>query len=70
MPRRFSGMTKLALLFVLLSSLPLLAQAREYPYPSEPQYQYPEQTKSKKAMKCPRGQAPFQGKCRIVRTVY
>ena len=44
---------------------------REYPYPAEPQYQYPIQSQRTKAVrKCPRGQALFQGKCRIVRPVY
>ena len=44
---------------------------REYPYPAEPQYQYPIQSQRTKAVrKCQRGHALFQGKCRIVRPVY
>jgi hypothetical protein len=37
----------------------------EYPYPNEPQYQYPRT--DGKDMKCPKGQMPYQGKCRPVR---
>lgn len=37
----------------------------EHPYPNEPQYQYPRT--DGKEMKCPKGQAPYQGKCRMVR---
>ena len=59
-----------ALLVFLASSFPALAQVREYPYPSEPQYQYPVQSRHSKQLKCPKGQAPFQGKCRIIRPVY
>jgi hypothetical protein len=42
---------------------------REYSYPHDPQYQYPPSTTSpgKTKFKCPRGQAPFQGKCQRVR---
>jgi hypothetical protein len=44
---------------------------REYPYPAEPQYQYPIQSQRTKAVRrCPRGQALFQGTRRIVRPVY
>jgi hypothetical protein len=35
----------------------------QYPYPNEPQYQYP--SNSRAQQKCPKGQAPFQGRCRI-----
>ena len=41
----------------------------EYPYPGEPQYQYPRMD-GVKEMKCPKGQQPYQGKCRITRRVY
>jgi hypothetical protein len=37
----------------------------EYAYPNEPQYQYPRT--DGKGMKCPKGQMPYQGKCRPVR---
>ena len=40
---------------------------REYPYPAEPQYQYP---RTDRDMKCPKGQKPFQGKCRKTRPVW
>ena len=44
---------------------------REYPYPAEPQYQYPVQSERlRMTRKCPKGQAVFQGRCRIVRAVY
>jgi len=44
---------------------------REHPYPAEPQYQYPAQDSRARAQrKCPKGQAVFQGRCRIVRPVY
>ena len=68
-----------ALLILLVTALPAAAQSftfgagapREYPYPNEPQYQYPVQTeRPRAARKCPKGQALFQGKCRIVRPVY
>src|SRR5688572_229571 len=42
---------------------------REYPYPAEPQYQYP-RTDGRAEMKCPKGQKPFQGKCRKARPVH
>jgi hypothetical protein len=66
-------------LLLLATALPAAAQgfsagtgaSREYPYPAEPQYQYPVQTERPRvARKCPKGQALFQGKCRIVRPVY
>ncbi len=57
-------------LVLLVAIATAWAQPREYPYPNEPQYQYPMQSNRAKAMKCPRGQAPFQGKCRIIRPVY
>jgi len=38
---------------------------REYPYPNEPQYQYPyRDSRGRDVSRCPRGQAPYQGKCR------
>lgn len=44
---------------------------REYPYPANPQYQYPDQREqARAARRCPKGQALFQGKCRIVRPVH
>jgi hypothetical protein len=64
------------LVILLATLLPAAAQgggltlgsaAREYPYPSEPQYQYPV---TERAKKCPKGQAPYQGKCRVVRAVH
>jgi hypothetical protein len=39
-----------------------------HPYPSEPQYQYPRT--DGKAQRCPKGQAPYQGKCRKIRRPY
>lgn len=43
---------------------------REHPYPAEPQYQYPSTDQRARAQrKCPKGQAVFQGRCRIVRPV-
>jgi hypothetical protein len=39
--------------------------ARDHPYPNEPQYQYPATDSSGRTVnRCPRGQAPYQGKCR------
>jgi len=38
---------------------------RDYPYPNEPQYQYP----GKELRKCPKGFAPYKGKCRAIRWV-
>jgi hypothetical protein len=38
---------------------------RDHPYPNEPQYQYP----GKELRKCPKGFAPWQGKCRKIRWV-
>jgi hypothetical protein len=38
---------------------------RDYPYPNEPQYQYP----GKELRKCPKGFAPYQGRCRKIRWV-
>jgi hypothetical protein len=35
----------------------------QHAYPNEPQYQYP--TNSRTQRKCPKGQALFQGRCRI-----
>lgn len=42
---------------------------RDYPYPNEPQYQYPYPYEGARASasRCPRGQAPYQGRCRLVR---
>ena len=67
------------LMLLLATALPASAQgltigsgqAREYPYPSEPQYQYPmKDSRARTQLKCPKGQAPFQGKCKIIRPVY
>ncbi|MBX9845745.1 MAG: hypothetical protein K2Z80_28470 [Xanthobacteraceae bacterium] len=41
---------------------------RDYPYPNEPQYQYPyTDGRGRIVNRCPRGQAPYQGKCRKIR---
>lgn len=41
---------------------------RNYPYPNEPQYQYPyADGRGRIVNPCPRGQAPYQGKCRKIR---
>jgi len=46
------------------------APPREYPYPSEPQYQYPMMdSRSQGRLKCPKGTKPFQGTCRKWRRV-
>ena len=67
------------LIFILATGVPASAQGlsigsgqpREYPYPAEPQYQYPIQDSRPRAhLKCPKGQAPFQGKCRVARPVH
>jgi len=36
---------------------------RQYTYPNEPQYQYPPDGRAQR--KCPKGQAPYQGQCRV-----
>ena len=48
-----------------------LAQGRttapvpQYPYPAEPQYQYPPMDpRGQSSIKCPKGQKPYQGVCR------
>jgi hypothetical protein len=47
------------------------SKPREYPYPANPQYQYPDQREQPRGVRrCPNGQALFQGKCRIVRPVH
>jgi hypothetical protein len=38
-------------------------QGHQYSYPNEPQYQYPANVRSQR--QCPKGQALFQGRCRI-----
>jgi hypothetical protein len=43
--------------------------AREYPYPAEPQYQYPMMDGRGNRLKCPKGTKPFQGVCRKWRRV-
>jgi len=67
------------LVILLAMTLPAAAEGftsapgtpREYPYPAEPQYQYPVQSERQRVTpKCPKGQAIFQGRCRIVRPVY
>jgi hypothetical protein len=46
------------------------AAPREYPYPAEPQYQYPTTAgRSQDRLKCPKGTKPFQGVCRKWRRV-
>ena len=46
------------------------AAPREYPYPAEPQYQYPTTDgRSQGRLKCPKGTKPFQGVCRKWRRV-
>lgn len=40
----------------------------QYPYASEPQYQY-ERTDGRATIKCPKGFKPFQGQCRKWRPV-
>jgi hypothetical protein len=41
---------------------------RDHPYPNEPQYQYPyTDSRGRTVNRCPRGQAPYQGKCRKIR---
>jgi hypothetical protein len=43
----------------------------EYSYPADPQYQLePRGRAPKPARKCPKGQAVWQGKCRIALPVY
>ena len=40
----------------------------DQPYPNEPQYQYPvTDSRGRTLNPCPRGQAPYQGKCRKIR---
>jgi len=40
----------------------------DYPYPNEPQYQYPyTDGRGRLVNRCPRGLAPYQGKCRKIR---
>ena len=66
-------------LLAISTALPTTAQGfgfsfgpgapREYPYPAEPQYQYPRMD-GRADLKCPKGQKPFQGKCRKFRPVY
>lgn len=45
-------------------------QGRGYPYPNEPQYQYPypyTDGRGRGVRACPRGELPYQGRCRKVR---
>jgi hypothetical protein len=35
----------------------------QHAYPNEPQYQYPSNSRAQR--KCPKGQALYQGRCRI-----
>lgn len=65
------------MLLACLAGTPALAAAgftfgpgapREYSYPAEPQYQYPSNSRTQR--KCPKGQALFQGRCRIMRPVH
>ena len=46
----------------------LAAHAVQYPYPAEPQYQYPRT--DGRDMNCPKGKRPFLGKCRKTRPVF
>ena len=47
------------------------AGPREYSYPADPHYQIePRGHANKLARKCPKGQAVWQGKCRIALPVY
>jgi hypothetical protein len=47
------------------------AEPREYSYPADPHYQIePRGHANKSARKCPKGQAVWQGKCRIALPVY
>jgi hypothetical protein len=69
-------MTKNALVFLVLMALgsPAVAEGggftfggetRQHTYPSDPsdpQYQY---SSNSRKLRCPKGQAPFQGRCRI-----
>jgi len=44
---------------------------REYSYPADPMYQLEPRGRAQKPMrKCPKGQAVWQGKCRIALPVY
>jgi hypothetical protein len=58
-----------AMVASILLGTTLSVHAAQYPYPAEPQYQYP-RTDGRTDMKCPKGKKPFQGKCRITRPVY
>ena len=45
-------------------------QVPQYPYPSDPQYQYPPMdARGEKPTKCPKGLKPYQGECRKWRRV-
>ena len=56
-------------LILLLVATPAFASGkREYPYPSDPQYQYPTHNDAKR-YKCPNSQKVWQGNCRVVRPV-
>jgi hypothetical protein len=64
----------LILLLALLTStasgqsITFSGSGREYPYPNEPQYQYPStDARGRSVNRCPSGQAPFQGRCRSIR---
>jgi len=47
------------------------AGPREYSYPADPHYQIePRGLANKQARKCPKGQAVWQGKCRVALPVY
>jgi hypothetical protein len=48
---------------VTFSQGPRSGEPPQYSYPHEPQYQYPSNSRTHR--KCPKGQAVFQGRCRI-----
>jgi hypothetical protein len=66
-----SAMRVLGFLLACVLSSPASAEGggftigppHQHAYPNEPQYQYP--TNSPAQRKCPKGQALFQGRCRI-----
>jgi hypothetical protein len=59
---------------VLVAATGALAEKRalvpQYPYPANPQYQYPMVDSRGERIKCPKGQKPYQGVCRKWRWAY
>jgi hypothetical protein len=63
-------MMRVAMLLMVLASpafaegggITIGGQPREYSYPADPQYQYPIKGERRR---CPKGQALYQGRCRI-----